>query len=59
MAEIFHTFNLALALVDAGDPARAARLLHHRTTHRHHHAYETLLLTRHPAGVPWPRTPSA
>ncbi|MGW6836880.1 hypothetical protein ACWGCI_26210 [Streptomyces sp. NPDC054949] len=51
--------TLARALVDAGDPARAARLLHHRTTHRHHHAYETLLLTRHPAGVPWPRTPSA
>ncbi|MGW7317276.1 hypothetical protein [Streptomyces sp. NPDC054865] len=36
--------TLARALVDAGEPARAARLLHHRTTIRHHHTYETLLL---------------
>ncbi|BDH05408.1 hypothetical protein [Streptomyces seoulensis] len=37
--------TLARALVDAGDPARAAELLHHRTTTRHHHTYEDLLLS--------------
>ncbi|QIQ01474.1 hypothetical protein [Streptomyces liangshanensis] len=37
--------TLARALVDAGEPARAAALLHHRTGTRHHHAYEDLLLT--------------
>ncbi|MER5966247.1 hypothetical protein [Streptomyces sp. NPDC002057] len=35
----------ARALVDAGDPAQAADLLHHRTSTRHHHLYEDLLLT--------------
>ncbi|MBT2386630.1 hypothetical protein [Streptomyces sp. ISL-11] len=37
--------TLARALVDAGQPQRAAHLLHHRTATRHHHAYEDLLLT--------------
>ncbi|MFJ6805692.1 hypothetical protein ACIQRK_06545 [Streptomyces anulatus] len=36
--------TLARALADAGEPARAADLLHHRTTTRHHHTYETHLL---------------
>ncbi|WP_405435511.1 hypothetical protein [Streptomyces anulatus] len=36
--------TLARALIDSGDPARAAALLHHRTTVRHHHDYEDLLL---------------
>lgn len=36
--------TLARALIDSGDPARAAALLHHRTTTRHHHRYEDLLL---------------
>ncbi|MEU6951038.1 hypothetical protein [Streptomyces sp. NPDC045714] len=52
--------TLARALIDSGDPARAAALLHHRTTApphhrttapphhrtttRHHHSYEDLLL---------------
>ncbi|GGY23519.1 hypothetical protein [Streptomyces anulatus] len=36
--------TLARALIDSGDPARAAALLHHRTTTRHHHRYENLLL---------------
>lgn len=36
--------TLARALVEAGDPARAAALLHTRTTTRHHHTYESLLL---------------
>ncbi|MFL0028344.1 hypothetical protein ACJBCE_36060 [Streptomyces sp. NBUL23] len=39
--------TLARALIDAGDPARAAALLHHRTSTRHHHAYENLLLAPH------------
>ncbi|MFD3520912.1 hypothetical protein [Streptomyces sp. NPDC058653] len=44
--------TLARALVDAGEPARAAELLHHRTTTRGHHTYEDLLLTaRTPAGM--------
>ncbi|MFJ4965329.1 hypothetical protein ACIP6P_23240 [Streptomyces sp. NPDC088729] len=44
--------TLARALVDAGEPARAARLLHHRATARHHHTYEDLLLTaRAPAAA--------
>lgn len=37
--------TLARALVDAGEHARAAELLHHRTTTRQHHIYESLLLT--------------
>ncbi|MFE7129711.1 hypothetical protein ACFVIM_02515 [Streptomyces sp. NPDC057638] len=37
--------TLARALVDAGEPSRAAALLHHRTTIRRHHRYEDLLLT--------------
>ncbi|MFD6437631.1 hypothetical protein [Streptomyces venezuelae] len=40
--------TLARALVDAGEPVRAAELLHHRTTTRRHHTYESLLL-HHPA----------
>ncbi|MFB4426912.1 hypothetical protein C5F59_038225 [Streptomyces sp. QL37] len=36
--------TLARALNDSGNPARAAELLHHRTTSRHHHSYEDLLL---------------
>ncbi|MFE3093813.1 hypothetical protein ACFXG1_08280 [Streptomyces sp. NPDC059248] len=40
--------TLARALVDAGEPERAATLLHHRTTTRHHHTYESLLLTERP-----------
>ncbi|MFE4665518.1 hypothetical protein ACFRI7_06295 [Streptomyces sp. NPDC056716] len=39
--------TLARALVDAGEPVRAADLLRHRTTTRHHHTYEDLLLTAH------------
>jgi hypothetical protein len=37
--------TLARALIDAGQPQRAAHLLHHRTTTRRHHTYEDLLLT--------------
>ncbi|MEU7134979.1 hypothetical protein [Streptomyces sp. NPDC046261] len=37
--------TLARALIDAGQPQRAAHLLHHRTTTRRHHTYEKLLLT--------------
>ncbi|MFE4826063.1 hypothetical protein [Streptomyces sp. NPDC056672] len=37
--------TLARALVDAGEHARAAGLLHHRTATRRHHTYEDLLLT--------------
>ena len=37
--------TLARALIDAGEPTRAAELLHHRTTTRHHHTYEDLLLS--------------
>ncbi|MDI5973307.1 hypothetical protein POF50_028855 [Streptomyces sp. SL13] len=40
--------TLARALADAGEPARAAGLLRHRTTTRHHHTYENLLLAPHP-----------
>ncbi|GAA2239069.1 hypothetical protein GCM10010232_27450 [Streptomyces amakusaensis] len=40
--------TLARALVDTGEPARAAGLLHHRTTTRRHHAYEDLLLSVRP-----------
>ncbi|MFJ4912988.1 hypothetical protein [Streptomyces sp. NPDC088726] len=36
--------TLARALVDAGEPARAAGLLHHRVSTRRHHSYEDLLL---------------
>ncbi|MFE6024190.1 hypothetical protein [Streptomyces niveus] len=36
--------TLARALVDTGRHARAADLLHHRTTTRRHHTYEDLLL---------------
>ncbi|MFC8455239.1 hypothetical protein [Kitasatospora sp. NPDC057223] len=38
--------TLARALVEAGEPARAADLLRRRTTDRHHHTYENLLLAR-------------
>ncbi|WP_327176366.1 hypothetical protein OG599_14380 [Streptomyces sp. NBC_01335] len=41
--------TLARALVDAGEHVRAAELLHRRTTTRHHHVYEDLLL----AGTVW------
>jgi hypothetical protein len=41
--EIVHD-TLARALVDAGEPDRAAHLLHHRITTRHHHHYERQLL---------------
>ncbi|MFD8937062.1 hypothetical protein ACFV0R_17735 [Streptomyces sp. NPDC059578] len=44
--------TLARALVDAGEPARAADLLRHRTTTRHHHTYEDLLLAPREAGRP-------
>ncbi|MGW1409756.1 hypothetical protein [Streptomyces sp. NPDC002403] len=48
--------TLARALVDAGEHARAAGLLHHRTTTRRHHTYENLLLAaRVQAVVPGPR----
>ncbi|MFJ3216528.1 hypothetical protein ACIPLC_11470 [Kitasatospora sp. NPDC086801] len=48
--------TLARALVDADEPARAADLLHHRTTTRHHRTYEDLLLTtRTPATPAAPR----
>ncbi|OUC94483.1 hypothetical protein CA983_35035 [Streptomyces swartbergensis] len=40
--------TLARALIDAGQPQRAAHLLHHRRTTRHHHTYEDLLLTPAP-----------
>ncbi|MFF7258558.1 hypothetical protein [Streptomyces microflavus] len=36
--------TLARALIDSGNPARAAALLHHRRTTRQHHTYENLLL---------------
>ncbi|MGZ3097045.1 hypothetical protein [Streptomyces sp. H62] len=39
------TDTLARALIDAGQPDRAAHLLHHRRATRHHHTYEDLLLT--------------
>lgn len=38
--------TLARALAEAGEGARAARLLHDRTTTRRHHTYEDLLLSR-------------
>lgn len=38
--------TLARALIEAGDPDRAAGLLHYRTTTRRHHTYEDLLLSR-------------
>ncbi|MFF4323173.1 hypothetical protein [Streptomyces sp. NPDC001568] len=41
--------TLARALVDAGDPHRAAELLYHRTHSRVHHVYEDLLLGAPPA----------
>ncbi|MFE1365640.1 hypothetical protein ACFW84_15550 [Streptomyces anulatus] len=37
--------TLARALIDSGDPARAAALLHHRTTTRRYHTYEDRLLS--------------
>ncbi|MFJ5608381.1 hypothetical protein ACIQCJ_03225 [Streptomyces sp. NPDC093221] len=42
--EIIHD-TLARALADAGEPARAAALLHDRVAARRHHVYEDLLLT--------------
>lgn len=45
--EIVHD-TLARALVDAGEPDRAAHLLHHRITTRHHHTYEHHLLSPKP-----------
>ncbi|WP_245703591.1 hypothetical protein [Streptomyces lushanensis] len=48
--------TLARALVDAGEHARAAGLLHHRTATRGHHTYEDLLLAaRAPAPAAGPR----
>ncbi|MFE6498244.1 hypothetical protein [Streptomyces sp. NPDC057748] len=48
--------TLARALIDTGEHAHAAGLLHHRTTTRRHHTYENLLLAaRVPAIVPGPR----
>ncbi|MET9387715.1 hypothetical protein ABZY09_43645 [Streptomyces sp. NPDC002928] len=44
--------TLARALIDTGEPARAAQLLHHRTTHRHHHTYEDHLLRPVACGRP-------
>ncbi|WP_329459785.1 hypothetical protein [Streptomyces sp. NBC_01497] len=47
--------TLARALVDAGEPARAAGLLHHRISTRRHHTYEDLLLAmRTPTGAEVP-----
>ncbi|MGW6877414.1 hypothetical protein [Streptomyces xanthophaeus] len=46
--------TLARALIDTGQMEQAAHLLHHRTTHRHHHTYETLLLTPRPTTLPSP-----
>ncbi|MFD0306419.1 hypothetical protein [Streptomyces sp. NPDC127119] len=40
--------TLARALVDTGEHARAAQLLHHRHATRRHHTYEDLLLTPRP-----------
>lgn len=37
--------TLARALIEAGEPDRAAALLHDRVTTRRHHTYEDLLLT--------------
>lgn len=49
--EIVHD-TLARALVDAGEPDRAAHLLHHRITTRHHHHYERHLLSHRPDSEP-------
>lgn len=47
--------TLARALVDTGQHARAAALLRERSTARHHHAYEELLLTPPRASVSPPK----
>ncbi|MEU9419013.1 hypothetical protein [Streptomyces sp. NPDC048272] len=44
--------TLARALADAGEPDRAAALLHHRANSRTHHVYEDLLIAPVPAGRP-------
>ncbi|MEV8326808.1 hypothetical protein [Kitasatospora sp. NPDC056731] len=55
--------TLARALIDTGEHARAAHLLHERVTTRRHHTYEDLLLTpptdssaapSSPGALPWP-----
>ncbi|GGZ65479.1 hypothetical protein GCM10010371_26650 [Streptomyces subrutilus] len=46
--------TLARALVDAGDPGRAAGLLHRRRAARRHHVYEDLLVTAGAARTPAP-----
>ncbi|MET9364622.1 hypothetical protein ABZX93_27440 [Streptomyces sp. NPDC006632] len=49
--------TLARALIDAGDPARAAALLHERVTARRHHTYEDLLLTSRTPATRMPAQP--
>jgi hypothetical protein len=56
--EIVHD-TLARALVDAGEPNRAAHLLHHRLTTRHHHHYEHHLLRPRPDSGALHRWPAA
>ncbi|MFD9061027.1 hypothetical protein ACFVZ3_05850 [Kitasatospora purpeofusca] len=53
--------TLARALIDTGDRARAAALLHGRVTTRRHHTYEDLVLTPRatPAGTPGPERRAA
>ncbi|WP_063760832.1 hypothetical protein [Streptomyces aureocirculatus] len=46
--------TLARALIDTGQMEQAAHLLHHRVIHRHHHTYETLLLTPRTHALPHP-----
>ncbi|MFE4358199.1 MULTISPECIES: hypothetical protein [Streptomycetaceae] len=48
--------TLARALIDTGEHARAATLLHERVTTRRHHTYEDLLLApaASPGDPPWP-----
>ncbi|MFE3826887.1 hypothetical protein [Streptomyces sp. NPDC059092] len=51
--------TLARALVDTGEHARAADLLHHRTATRRHHTYEDLLLSPRTVPVTAPAATSA